>query len=163
MSRQASPSLWIFHSRWCLMWLFLSSWFFFSPPLQSQVVISRAAPPPPPLLLPHTGPCDVWSRARGGQPDIQPSLWCPSLRVPCTLAPLLWGLKEIMQPGGLWKPSSIEQRLKTGGTIPLTHTLPLSGKNLKSTYCSQKKKSIDKKRKGKINIPVLTLVSSSCY
>lgn len=32
-------------------------------------------------------PCDVWSRARGGQPDIQPRPWRPSLSVPCTLAP----------------------------------------------------------------------------
>lgn len=43
-----------------------------------------------PPLSPHPSssrPCDVWSRARGGQPDIQPRLWRPSLNVPCTLAP----------------------------------------------------------------------------
>ena len=84
------PPLWIFHLRWCLIWLFLSSRI--SSSWRSQVVISRAAPPPPhhhhpPPPHPSVGPCDVWSRARGGRPDIQPRLWRPSLSVPCTLAP----------------------------------------------------------------------------
>lgn len=77
------PSLWIFHLRWCLIWLFLSSRI--SSPWRSQVVISRAGPHPP--SPPPPKPSDVWSRARGGRPDIQPRLWRPSLSVPCTLAP----------------------------------------------------------------------------
>lgn len=88
IARQALLSLWIFHLRSCLISLFLSSWI--CSPWRSQVVISRAGPlslSPSRPLSPPSRPCGVWSRARGGRPDIQPRLWRPSLSVPCTLAP----------------------------------------------------------------------------
>lgn len=137
VSRQTSP-LRLFHLRRWLIWLFLSSWI--SSPPRSQVVISWAAPPlSSPALAPCSGPCDVWSRARGGRPDIQPRLWRPSLSVPCTRAPCCEAWRKSGSRENYKSPSSIEQRLKTGGNNTFdSHYAALHGANFKSTYCSPK-------------------------
>lgn len=107
ISRQASPLLpllWIFHLRWCLIWLFLSSWI--SSPWRSQVVISRAAPPPPPPPQPpqphYPPPGFVMFDPGPGRParhSVQTLAPFPQ----CTMhsSSLLRGLEEIMQPGEL--------------------------------------------------------------
>lgn len=86
------PSLWIFHLRWCLIWLFLSSWI--SSPWRSQVVISRAGPPPssPPQAL----WCLIQGQGRLARHSVQTLAPFPQRTM--YSSSLLWGLEEITQP-----------------------------------------------------------------
>lgn len=97
ISTQASASLRIFHLRWCLIWLFLSSWI--SSPWQTQVMISRDAPTLSPPLLLQALWCLIQGQGRPARHSAQTLAPFPQ----CTVhsSSLLWGLEEITQPGEL--------------------------------------------------------------